>query len=608
MPASSSGVKRLADARSRTTSGGRRSPGRRGRGPSRRPPTSRFAASTTCWSSEPGSRIAVIWAAISRSEPSASARRASSIDDRSSSSISRAFWIAIAAWSAMPWRRSAWLSSYWSGRRLLTEIAPSDPDSPRSGAHRTDRKPVALTSVSDRATCSNAAVGEVVAGPEGLAGRDGPPGDPLADLGTRRRSPRPGSGWRPRPRRTPSGGSRRRRRACRSGRTSSRGAGGPRRRSAGGSPPCCAAPRCSAAISRTARSASPGARSRPSSGRARRSGGRSGSRRRPGPRTPTSAPRPRRRRRRAGSSRPSARRAAWIPSINGVARTDLSPARRTKRVGVLEVVDPRIGEVVAGDHRRPRLDGGGVDPDLGGGALRRPGRSPPNLPSPDAVVQRIRPVAGSTMSSWERSPERSRRAASVTCWRSSVGSRIAVIRVAISRSSCSARARRGSRRRSARGPRSGASCGSRSPPGGRAPRRARPDPGRTPRPRRSPTWRTPRSVSSTRSGVITSDRTPSSATARSRPGIVAERLVVEVVVDDDRPALGDRLAGGAVAVRLAVLVDRRAADVRPGAQERVADATGARARSGRSAPARRGAAGRPRRRRPGGGRTGRGSR
>jgi hypothetical protein len=58
----------------------------------------RSASSTTCWSRSPGSRIAVIRAAISRSACSVSARRAISSRDRPSSSMSRAFWIAIAAW------------------------------------------------------------------------------------------------------------------------------------------------------------------------------------------------------------------------------------------------------------------------------------------------------------------------------------------------------------------------------------------------------------------------------------------------------------------------------------------------------------------------------
>ena len=57
--------------------------------------------------------------------------------------------------------------------------------------------------------------------------------------------------------------------------------------------------------------------------------------------------------------------------------------------------------------------------------------------------------------------------------------------------------------------------------------------------------------------------------------VVDERSVGEVVVDDDRATLLDRLAGGSMAVGLALLVDGGATDVGTGAEEGVADATGA---------------------------------
>ena len=244
-------------------------------------------------------------------------------------------------------------------------------------------------------------------------------------------------------------------------------------------------------------------------------------------------------------------------------------------VGLLEVVDPGIGEVVAGDHGRARLDGRRVDPDLGGGALRRPGQVATEL----ALARRRRPAdpAGRRIDDVELGALAGQQPAG------GVGDLLEELgRVADrgdpGRDLAQLLLRAGPPvdllRRTAPARRSGASCGSRSPPGGRGPRRARPARARTLPTSALPTWRTPRSVSSTMSGVITSERTPSSATARSRPGSWLNDVVVRVVVDDDRSPLGDRLAGGAVAVRLAVLVDGRAADVRPGPEERVADAPG----------------------------------
>src|SRR5439155_12405365 len=54
--------------------------------------------------------------------------------------------------------------------------------------------------------------------------------------------------------------------------------------------------------------------------------------------------------------------------------------------------------------------------------------------------------------------------------------------------------------------------------------------------------------------------------------VVDERSIGEVVVDDDRAALLDRLAGRSMAVGLAVLVDGGATDVGTRAEEGVADA------------------------------------
>ena len=54
---------------------------------------------------------------------------------------------------------------------------------------------------------------------------------------------------------------------------------------------------------------------------------------------------------------------------------------------------------------------------------------------------------------------------------------------------------------------------------------------------------------------------------------VLERIVAEVVVHDDRPALGDRLARRPEVERLAGVVHGGAADVQPGAEERVPDPT-----------------------------------
>ena len=102
--------------RPRTTSAAPRWPGPTGRSGRRRTGAGGSISSTICWSTSSGSRMADTRAAISRRVCSESARRAISVRERSSSSMSRAFAIATAAWSASADRRPASASPKASGR------------------------------------------------------------------------------------------------------------------------------------------------------------------------------------------------------------------------------------------------------------------------------------------------------------------------------------------------------------------------------------------------------------------------------------------------------------------------------------------------------------
>ena len=97
-------------------------------------PSSRAASSTTRSRITSGSRRAAIRAVMSRSDRSVSARRATARRDFSSSSMSRALVIAMAAWSARPPRTASSMASKVFGVRLKTSIAPSGPASPMIGA------------------------------------------------------------------------------------------------------------------------------------------------------------------------------------------------------------------------------------------------------------------------------------------------------------------------------------------------------------------------------------------------------------------------------------------------------------------------------------------
>jgi hypothetical protein len=89
-----------------------------------------------------------MFAAISRSARSASARREISSRDRPSSSMRRAFWMATVAWSANASMSPASSSSYAARVVELTLITPRSPSSVKSGATTTERMPESATKVS----------------------------------------------------------------------------------------------------------------------------------------------------------------------------------------------------------------------------------------------------------------------------------------------------------------------------------------------------------------------------------------------------------------------------------------------------------------------------
>ena len=97
--------------------------------------------------------MAEIRAAISRSERSVSARRATSRPDRSSASIRRALVNAMAACPAIASRSAAPSSSKAAVRVAKTVSAPNGPSSPTSGAAMTEWMPWPRTYVSEPNPC-----------------------------------------------------------------------------------------------------------------------------------------------------------------------------------------------------------------------------------------------------------------------------------------------------------------------------------------------------------------------------------------------------------------------------------------------------------------------
>ena len=206
-------------------------------------------------------------------------------------------------------------------------------------------------------------------------------------------------------------------------------------------------------------------------------------------------------------------------SVNsGAATTELDFEVPDELVGVLGVLEAVVDQVVAGDDRRAAGVARPLMPTLTRTPTSSPGPGRPCGPSPEICAERMSPLSGSTRSSWARSPSSRSRAASTTCLRRSTGSRMAVIRAAISRRACSARARRRTSSRDwaiasmsrafwiaiaawwARASTSATSSGANAPVSGQ------------------PTWSTPSSPDSPVSGVTISDRTPSRRTASSRLG------------------------------------------------------------------------------------------
>ena len=145
------------------------------------PPMRRTASSTPSWRIAGRSRAALMRAVISRSERSTSARSASARLDASSASMSRAFAIAPAAWSANARTSTVWAASKACGRVAKAPRAPKTSLPATIG--RDDHRAHAnvgydAVGVGRVRECS---IVEVVIGHDDAAFGDGPPEHPHPD-------------------------------------------------------------------------------------------------------------------------------------------------------------------------------------------------------------------------------------------------------------------------------------------------------------------------------------------------------------------------------------------------------------------------------------------